>query len=70
MSRRQRLGKAMTLWAFLTIFIILAMLGVLVATNYSKLSGGTCATVGGTYERDGSRFICFITDRENDEEVR
>lgn len=58
--------KMLLIWAFLTIFLMLSLLGVVAATNYSKIadiSDQTCGTVGGRWVETTYQFICVV-DKE------
>lgn len=65
--------KMLLTWAFLTMFIMLALLGVVSMMNYNKIaenrskitdiSNQTCGTVGGRWVETTYQFICVV-DRE------
>lgn len=55
--------KYLLYWAFLTIFVVLALLGAAAAMNYSKISGGTCQSLGGGWERSGDILVCKIKEK-------
>lgn len=65
--------KILLIWAFLTIFIALTLLGVVGMMNYNKIaenhskiadiSDQTCGTVGGRWVETTYQFICVV-DKE------
>lgn len=73
MFSNQNLMRALIIWAFLTLFITLTLLGVVSATNYNKIaenhskitdiSDQTCGTVGGRWVETTYQFICVV-DKE------
>lgn len=70
MFSNQSVMRIIIIWLLLTFIIALAILGVIAVTNYNKLSGGTCTTMGGVWIRDGNTYICYIQDHLGDEEVK
>lgn len=51
-------------WAFLTIFMVLALLGVIAALNFTKLSEGTCGSFGGHWEKRDGILVCYLDEGE------
>lgn len=62
--------RILIVWAFLTLFIMLSLFGAVAMINYNKLTGGTCSSVGGYYQRNADRYTCYVKDYINDEELR
>ena len=54
--------KYLLYWVVLTMFVILALVGAIAAMNYSKISGGTCQSLGGGWERSNDTLICKIKE--------
>lgn len=73
MSDTKNPMRTFIIWAFLTLFITLILLGIVSATNYSKISDNqskisdisdqTCGTVGGRWVETTYQFICVV-DKE------
>lgn len=48
------------LWALLTLFIVLALLGALTVMNFNTINTGTCKGVGGKLVETENQVICVI----------
>lgn len=66
MFSNQNLMRILIVWAFLTLFIVLALLGAVTIVHQSKLSGGTCSSVGGKWAVEDSEYTCMIDKEKED----
>ena len=55
------------LWALLTVFVMLALLGVITVINYNQINAGTCQGLGGKIVETQHQYICVI-DKEKPNE--
>lgn len=60
MFSNQNLTKILIIWAFLTLFIVLALMGAVTVANYTKLSGGTCSSIGGQWTAQNDEYACIV----------
>ena len=60
MLSRERLGVTLLLWAFLTMFIVLALVVAVAHTRINQISNQTCGSVGGRWTETTDQFICVI----------
>lgn len=58
------LTKILIVWAFLTLVIVLALMGTVTIANYTKLSGGTCSSIGGKWTTEHNEYVCTIERKE------
>lgn len=73
MFGNQNLMRNFIIWALLTLFITITLLGIVSATNYNKIaenqskisdiSDQTCGNVGGRWVETTYQFICVV-DKE------